>query len=232
MSFDPTVNRYVSLVETCPERLANVGRDHVPEEKVSTFLGLRQQYQRLICEIGSGSGGHLLEYARQNPQSLCFGFELRYKRAFRTVEKAADRGIDNIFVFRGDARLLSTVVQPGELDTVFINFPDPWDRKRWQKHRIINIEYMETVYGLLKPEGILSYKSDHPGYFHDAFNLFQSSFIESGRYRIHRCTEDLYNSPFAEENIASEFEHLFKSKGLPVHLLELQKVGNGPSNPV
>ena len=181
-------------------------------------LELRQRaasHRRLFVELGSGSGLHLLTLAEQNRDALCIGLEIRFKRAFKTGEKAERMGLSNLLVMRSDARQIGQLFGDGEVDGFFVNYPDPWDKRRWLKNRLLNPELLLTMRRLLKPDGFLRYKTDHQEYFASTAKL-----LADGGWRIAKQTTDLLSSSLTDENIPTEFEYLFKSQGKPLCMLE------------
>jgi tRNA (guanine-N7-)-methyltransferase len=209
------VNKYIPLSSSKPGLLLNGTEQEVTlGEKIEVTRKL-SQYPRAYCELGSGSGAHLISRALLDPQSAFFGFELRFKRAFRTAEKAEEQGLTNLMVIRNDARHAAQFFPSQSLDGIFILFPDPWDKRRWHKHRLLNCEFLSQLKKLLKPGGFISFKTDHLDYFNQAVtNLRHSGFT------ITKQTNDLYRSPFIENNVASEFEQLFVAKHQPVSFVE------------
>lgn len=209
-------NQYIDLVAEKPGYIFPEADRSVSEETVSTIRQRQSSADRTFVELGSGSGQHILELAARNPDTFCLGFELRFKRTFRTGEKAEQRGLKNLAMLRSNARNLPNVLPPNSIDRIYINFPDPWDKKRWLKNRMVNADFVASLPSLLRPEGSFLYKTDHPGAFEDAIKLIEAS----PNLRIKKVTRDLYKSEFLAESIPTEFEGLFLSQGLPIHFLE------------
>ena len=176
-------------------------------------------FDKVFLEFGSGSGAHLIEQAARNPASAFVGFELRYKRAFRTAEKAAERGLPNLFVARTTALVVTDIYPAESVAGVYVNFPDPWDKKKWKKHRLLNPDFLQVIHSLLSQDGFLSYKTDHEEYYDATSSLMQSSEL----FSIDQESRDLHQSAFSGENILTEFENLFISKGLPTYYLRAVK---------
>jgi len=183
------------------------------KEKRTTFSGS-------YVELGSGSGMHLLRLAQANPELLCIGLEIRFKRAFKTGEKAERLGLDNLIVFRTDAKQISTLFEPGSVSAFFVNYPDPWDKRKWLKNRLLNADLLKTMHTCLGPHGFLRYKTDHQEYFASTCELFLPDLWETRKH-----TANLLESPWAESNIPTEFEQLFKSQGKPLCMVEVVKRG-------
>jgi tRNA (guanine-N7-)-methyltransferase len=215
------VNQYIPLVKSRPDIIL-VGQDGggLPQEAQSVLDAKLQEFNgQVVCELGSGSGGHLIALAKQNPQILHVGFELRFKRVFRTAEKALSSDCNNVLVLQADARQLSKIFKPASLNGIYINFPDPWNKRRWHKHRLLNEAFFSVASNLLKPQGFIFHKSDHLEYFLATKKLLESR----AEYKIVNLTHDLHQSELAEGNILTEFEQLFCSQGLKINLLIAEK---------
>jgi tRNA (guanine-N7-)-methyltransferase len=209
-------NQYIKLVETKPELIVAESDRETPEASKGIIDQKKTLFDGIYVEIGSGSGMHLLKLAEQNPSILCIGLEIRFKRAFKTGEKAERGGLDNVLVSRMDARYLAHLFNAGEVSGFFVNYPDPWDKRRWKKNRILNEEMLGTMHSLLNDSGFLRYKTDHREYFQSTAETLRSL----PGWRIEKYTEDLISSEFMRDNIPTEFEGLFRSQNKPLHLLE------------
>lgn len=171
----------------------------------------------IYCEIGSGSGEHLLELGRRNPKAAFFGFELRFKRAVRTIEKAKRDSVENVYVLRMDARKLDEIFSNIKLSAVYVNFPDPWPKTKQRRHRILNTAFMHTCLDRLKTGGFLSVKTDHEEYFKSFLDLAKSFH----NFSILEETFDIYGSEFIANNISTEFEKLFVHQEKPIYYAKL-----------
>ena len=216
------INQYIPLVKSRPDIIL-VGQDggglpaeaqQILEAKIKEFDG------HTVCELGSGSGGHLVALAKQNPGTLHVGFELRFKRVFRTAEKALAADCKNLLVLQADARQLTKIFKPQSLDGIYVNFPDPWNKRRWHKHRLLCEAFFADAVQLLKTKGFIFHKSDHLDYFVATLKLLEAN----PNFRIVSLTHDLHQSDLAEGNILTEFEQLFCSQGLKINLLKAEKI--------
>ncbi len=174
-----------------------------------------------IAEIGSGSGGHLIEMAKRNPDKLCFGLEIRYKRSVRTIEKAIKDEVSNLYLLRYRGEEIANLFPEKSLARIDINFPDPWPKVRHHKHRLFSPEFLTAISSILTPGGLLSFKTDHQEYFDWASKMISTT--ESG-LTLKAQTRDLHQSDYQSENIITEFEKMFILKGLPIYMLQLVKI--------
>lgn len=213
-------NQYIDLIGSKPEWIIETTKG-LPSPEGRALLQRRAAgYEQIVCEVGSGSGGHLIEQARLNPGTLHLGLELRFKRTFRTAEKAEQAGLSNLLLLRMNGAVLDQVFEPGSIDGVFVNFPDPWDKRRWHRNRLLNPEFLVMLATLLRPGGFFSYKTDHAAYFEETRALLTAV----PRFRIEHITTDLHASELAAGNIMSEFELLFRSQSHPVCALLARRI--------
>lgn len=206
-------NPYRRRLAEFKHRIFSLEGDESEREYLRTAL-LRDEPR--YVEIGSGSGQHLLELARRNPQHSCFGFEIRYKRSVRTIEKAAVHGLENVFVLRTPGERLAELFPPQSVAGIFVNFPDPWERPKQWKNRILSKAFLNQVAKVLRPDGFLSVKTDHEGYF----RTFVQDVESDSQYEKLEWSDDLWASAYVEQNVVTEFESLFRRQGLPIFYLK------------
>ena len=106
-------NQYIQLVTTKPDFIVAERDRESPERSKAAIEAVKGNYKGVFVEIGSGSGMHLLRLAEQNPEMLCVGLEIRFKRAYKTGEKAEKLGLPNVLVVRTDARYIAELFSAG-----------------------------------------------------------------------------------------------------------------------
>ena len=212
-------NPYIARLKNLPQYIIDPRGTEITPAGRSQIEAAIERFRDVYVEFGSGSGGHLLEQAQRCPSSLFLGFELRFKRIYRTAEKASNRGISNILVIRTPSANVSSLIADESVSGIYVNFPDPWAKRRWQKNRMLSDDFIRKIHGLLKPDCFFSYKTDHRARFDDVVNFIE----KSGLFRAKRISYDLSASPFHEDNILSEFERLFISQKVPICYLYAEK---------
>lgn len=170
----------------------------------------------LDLEIGTGNGYHFAHRATEFPQRGLIGIELKYKPLIQSIRRAVRGGANNARIVRYNAYLIEELFTPGELNDVFIHFPDPWERQRQHKHRLIQDEFLKKLFDHQRPGSRLYFKTDSRDYFDWAVERFQR-----GPFKVEFITYDLHNSEMAKNNFSTHFEKLFLRQGLPIHYAQL-----------
>jgi len=166
---------------------------------------------KVHLEIGCGSGRYLIEWAQQNPKDFFIGLELRYKRLVLAAKKIEQLALPNILLMREKGEFVDEYLSHNSIDCIHINFPDPWPKKARRKHRILSADFLTKMHPYFRSGGELRFKTDHLEYFETVTEILQK--LEN--YKIVEHTTDLHLSNYIVNNILTEFEMLFKSKGNP-----------------
>ncbi len=220
MTFRPDVNPYVELIKTKPGRiLLGLERVGLSDDSFELLRAKQREFKRFALELGSGSGGHIVTQAANHPDTLFLGCELRFKRVFRTAEKADELRLDNLLVAQVNAKDILKQLPESCCDLLFILYPDPWEKQRWRKNRLVNNSTMLEVLRILKPGGIFEYRTDHQEYFSSSVKELSAI---SG-LTVVDSSNDYLNERDTTNNVTSEFESLFKNQGLPLCRLRAAK---------
>ena len=208
------INPYSRWVHEHPERLLSDPRPDLLENRRR-----RHPSDRVMVELGSGSGNFLLQLAAFYPDFHAVGFELRYKRLVKSARKLEKRNLQNVWVLRETAENFAHYFTPSSVDRVFINFPDPWPKSSQWKKRMVNPLMLDRVERTLKPGGTFHLKTDHSGYFLHCLSLIR----QCPGMRLHTMSNDLNRHRLPGPRLESEFEQLFISKRKSVFYLVLEK---------
>jgi tRNA (guanine-N7-)-methyltransferase len=172
----------------------------------------------LDLEIGTGNGYFFAHRAAAEPKRLLVGIELKYKPLIQSIRRARRNGSLNAKIARYDASCLEDLFSVEELNHVFIHHPDPWPRKRDWKHRLIQDEFLETLWTLMRPGSYVDFKTDSEDYFDWAIPIFERS-----KFKKMRATRDLHRSEWATQNFVTHFEQIFLLKGQPIFYCRFEK---------
>ena len=219
----PKPNQYVQMM--CNE-FSNWAYD---EEKSPTFKGKwrshsfqKSESSFLDLEIGPGNGNHFAHHALKNPDRLALAIELKYKPIVQTVRRALDNGSQNARVIRYNAYLIEDLFSEGELNNVYIHFPDPWVTPRKPKNRLVCQRVLDLLWDMQQTGSKLDFKTDSREYF-----LWAIEEIRRTKYKIEFETLNLHSSStpknIASENFVTQFENIFIRQGIEINFVRLRK---------
>lgn len=137
--------------------------DENPER---THLDLTAKFddKELWLEIGFGGGEHFVHMAAANPDVGIIGCEPYINGVAMLLGKIRKAGVENIAVHAGDARDLFDVVPEQTFSKVFLNYPDPWPKKRHHRRRFVTPEHLAPLRRVMKDGAELRVATDIPDY--------------------------------------------------------------------
>ncbi|MBT7936853.1 MAG: tRNA (guanosine(46)-N7)-methyltransferase TrmB [Nitrospina sp.] len=145
---------------------------------VDQRLGWQSQFGNnhpLKLEIGFGMGDFLIEMATREPQSNFVGIDFSQHGIRKILARIQTHQLKNIRVVHGDVReKIPLLFHDGELDTVYINFPDPWPRKRHFKRRLIKPALVKSIAQKLAPQGRVYLATDSEPYALESLEYFNA----------------------------------------------------------
>jgi len=176
----------------------------------------------LTLEVGCGKGEYTVGLAQRHPERNFLGLDIKGERIWRGSTRAAELGLTNVGFVRMRAEALAAQFGPGELDEIWITFPDPRPRDRDIKRRLTAPRFLALYEQLLKPGGLLHLKTDNAGLFD--FTL-ETLAVRPGA-TVERFTRDLYaeNGPdFTEaQTIQTNFEGKYRAVGVPIKYVQFR----------
>ncbi len=172
----------------------------------------------LDLEIGTGNGTHFAQLTEKFPDRLFIGLELKYKTLVQSIRRSLRAGCTNGRMARYRAEGVKELFADQEINNVYIPFPDPWPKKRHNKNRLIQTQFLLDLYDVMKPESFVEFKTDDWGYF-----LWAMKFFRESPFTISFYSEDLHNSFRKDKNFVTHFESLFLKKKQPIFYCLLKK---------
>jgi tRNA (guanine-N7-)-methyltransferase len=179
-------------------------------DEIENFL--KEKGSAIELEIGCGKGDFAIEASKRTDKPF-IAMERFSDVAVVAMEKAKAAGCDNLHFIVGDAaQLLPVLFQKGEVDTIYLNFSDPWPKKGYAKRRLTHRNFLALYKELLPENGKIVFKTDNVGLFDFSLEEFEAMGL-----RMEELCRDLHNSPYNEGNIQTEYERNFSAKGFPIH---------------
>ncbi|MCM3717989.1 tRNA (guanosine(46)-N7)-methyltransferase TrmB [Fictibacillus phosphorivorans] len=181
--------------------------------KWSSFFG---NDNPIHIEVGTGKGQFINGMGKQNPSINYLGMELYDSIIVSALDRILEDGSSNVKLIRADATHLLDYFEEGEIDRVYLNFSDPWPKKKHAKRRLTHESFLERYETILKKQGEIHFKTDNQG-------LFEYSLHSMSKYGMifQDVSLDLHNSGM-EDNIMTEYEEKFSEKGFRIYRMEAQ----------
>lgn len=190
-----------------------------PEAHKGAWSSLFSGKWPLHLEIGTGKGRFILQMAQRNPEINYIGIEKFSSVLLRGVESQNELQLPNLLFVRGEAELITEFFADGEIDRIYLNFSDPWPKKRNAKRRLCSKEFLRRYDEILAPDGRIEFKTDN----RVLFDFGVEEVPESG-FEIEAITYDLHHDPVMNEgNIMTEYEEKFSAKGNLINKYILRK---------
>lgn len=161
-------------------------------------------------EIGMGKGQFIINKAAKYPEINFIGLERNLTVCAKAVKKVLriEHQLDNLKMIGFDAGNLLNLFVPHQIDVIYLNFSDPWPKKRHAKNRLTHPKYLAIYKQLLKPNGHIELKTDNEGLYAYTLEVIKSN----TQYCLSYTTADLYanlNEPLNANNVATEYEDKF-----------------------
>lgn len=147
----------------------------------------------LHLEIGSGKGQFITSLAQHCPDDHFIALEIDKDVCYRIAEKKVALNLRNLTIICSDAKRLLDWLKPHTIDTIYLNFSDPWPKIKHHKRRLTYPTMLTMYKSLLKPSGILQFRTDHHELFMDSIRYFDRIFD------VIEKIESLPISPFMTE---------------------------------
>ena len=164
--------------------------------------------QPVCVEYCSGNGAWVVAQALANPETNWVAIEKKFMRVRKIWSKIKNLKLNNLIVLCGEAfRATNGYFPPAAVSNVYINFPDPWPKKRHAKHRLIQPLFVNELARVMQSSKIITFVTDDPAYSQEVIDVFLSNpnFQSSYGEPFYITGENDYGSSY--------FEELWRSKG-------------------
>ncbi len=198
-----------SRMERCGEiRIEN------PNALKGNWRSLKPDATALWVEVGCGKGKFTAETAEANPDVLLIAVERCREAMVVAMEKAQSMGLTNVFFIDMDVALMEECFAAGEIDRLFINFPDPWPRKKNAKRRLTHRTFLDKYCRVVRENGEIHYKTDNAPLFAWSVEEFAACGLE-----VKNLTNNLHENGIV--GIMTGYEEKFHSLGTPINRCEV-----------
>ncbi|RWY55846.1 tRNA (guanosine(46)-N7)-methyltransferase TrmB [Mucilaginibacter gilvus] len=148
----------------------------------------------VVLELACGKGEYTVNLAQLFPDKNFIGVDYKGNRIWRGAKTALEDGVPNVAFLRIQIENLTDYFSVGEVDEIWITFPDPQPQLSREKKRLTSPRFLDKYRVLLKPGGCVNLKTDN-----DGLHAYTVDKIAELNLPLHARTEDLYHSEFADE---------------------------------
>ena len=171
----------------------------------------------ITVELACGRGEYSVGLGRLFPERNFIGVDVKGERIWKGSTVAVEESLTNVAFLRTHILLIENFFEPGEIDEVWLTFPDPRPTKRDIKRRLTSPRFMEMYKRLLKPGGYVRLKTDN--------TILYEYTLEEAQNRTDiidlKFTNDVYASELRPEcfDIKTRYEEAFAAKGETIKYL-------------
>ncbi|MGZ3863774.1 MAG: tRNA (guanosine(46)-N7)-methyltransferase TrmB [Bacteroidia bacterium] len=166
----------------------------------------------IILELGCGRGEYTIGLAKNNPDKNYIGVDVKGNRIWTGAKFAIENKLNNVAFIRTRIDFIEHCFAKGEVDEIWLTFPDPQPQKTRTRKRLTNPMFLERYKKILKPGGVIHLKTDSTSFYEYTLEVVAELKLE-----LIYSTSDLYiNNPSGKEELTSiktYYEKLFTEKG-------------------
>lgn len=168
----------------------------------------------IVLELGCGKGEYTVGLARRFPHKNFIGVDIKGSRIWRGAQTSLQEALHNVRFIRTRIELVNSFFGPGEVDEIWITFPDPQLKKK--RKRLTSPRFLLNYTGFLKNNGMVHLKTDNVVLYRYTLEL-----SEINHFRIHHHTGDLYQSGLNNDltEIKTFYEKQFLEQGMKINYL-------------
>ena len=205
--------RRMKNLEPRMEKCADV-RIAEPAAMKGKWRELKPNASALWVEVGCGKGKFTAETAAANPDVLLIAVEKCREAMVVAMEKARNMGLHNVYFIDMDVDKIEEIFTGGEIDRLFINFPDPWPRKKNAKRRLTYRTFLDKYCRVVRENGEIHYKTDNAPLFAFSLEEFSACGLE-----VKNLTRNLHENGVV--GIMTGYEEKFHALGTPINRCEV-----------
>lgn len=187
-----------------------------PDNFNGHFIDVFENNNPIYIEIGMGKGDFIIKNALTYSNINFVGIEKYDSVMVRAVQKLEEYDIPNLKLIKIDALEIANIFDK-EIDCLYLNFSDPWPKKRHTNRRLTSPTFLNKYDYIFKNVNRIVMKTDN----RHLFEYSIKSFTDYG-YKIENISLDLYDDDY-KDNIPTEYEIKFVNQGMRIYYIEVSK---------
>ena len=179
----------------------------------------------IYVELGMGKGQFVTEMSVKYPNINFIGIDMYDELIARASEKAmavseragsAEQHPSNLRLMRANIEFMETFFEENELSRIYLNFSDPWPKKKHARRRLTHPRFLEKYALVLNEWGEIHQKTDSETLFEFSLNAYAHM-----EYLMKDISLNLHRDGIHEEHVMTEYEQKFFEKGMNIHRVEV-----------
>lgn len=171
----------------------------------------------IILELGCGKGEYTVGLAEMFPDKNFIGIDIKGARMWTGAKYALDKGLENVAFLRTHIEFISSFFAEGEVDEIWITFPDPQMKK--VRKRLTSPRFIAMYTSILSEQGVVHLKTDSNFMF-----TYTSALVHANEFPILFENNDLYHSGLDDPilSIQTYYEQQWLSRGITIKYIKFQ----------
>lgn len=171
----------------------------------------------IVLELGCGRGEYTVALAERYPEKNFIGVDIKGARLWRGAKTATEAGMRNVGFIRTRIEFIEAFFAQGEVDEIWITFPDPQLHKSRVKKRLTAPEFLRMYAQFLRPDGCIHLKTDC-AHLHE----YTKATVLGNDLELVQACADIYGTGYADEllSIKTTYERKFLAQGVSITYLK------------
>ena len=168
----------------------------------------------IVIELGCGKGEYTIDLAKKNPDKNFIGIDIKGARFWRGAKTALEDNLGNVAFVRTQIELVDFIFDKGEVDEIWITFPDPQIKYKRTKHRMTNHAFLKKYDYILKKDGVINLKTDSE--FMHGYTL---GLLHGEGHEVLEANHNVYKNEYSPEDvigIQTFYENQYLEQGKPI----------------
>jgi len=171
-----------------------------------------QEDKEVILEVGFGMGEHFIEQFLNNKDKLYIGAEPYLNGVGNVLEVLVENKVENVKLIPDSIDIILPEINSEAISHLYILFPDPWNKRKQNKNRLINSTRAKLFYKILKKKAILTFASDIEDYIKESRIIFENEgFVLISDMPHENYIETKYHKKAIREERKIQFLHFIKN---------------------
>ncbi len=183
-----------------------------PEEHKGKWNKVFNNNRKIYIEIGMGKGNFLIEHARRNPKINYIGVEKYPSVLLKAIKTIEEENLNNIKIICIDAINIDNIFDK-EVSKIYLNFSDPWPKKRHAKRRLTSEVFLNKYDKIFKGLKVIEQKTDNDDLF-----LYRREMFKKNKDIIIKKSRNYFDT------IRTEYESKFIDKGKNINYVKVIKI--------